>query len=1106
MKVKGKYILVGVAIIAIVLVLIVAIFDVGTGIVEEMAPKAAKDALGVDLTLEAVSGNPIKGYTLKNLALSKEDEEIFSIKQLEAKPSLLALIGGKLYLKSVVLDGALFDFDKIVELAKSFEPKGTEEELPLGAINIKSSEIKGPFGTIDLRNIEIKPEMNAIKATLDASYNDVLAKGNATILIKDGIKIENLSLQIADGEIFFSGTVMPELDLEGKVKNLDLERLKNLWPPLKEQLLAGKLGGKIKLIGKVPEVQGMGDITFSQGMLVGLPVERAGASWKYAKNELHFQDIDANILNGVIKGNIVMSLRNLPPHLDLNLEGKDIDLNLIAKSFPQMGGKISGIVSKVNVKLSGMAMELSGNALLSSKKLSVMGQTLEEVEANVRIEKGKTVKFDTSSRWNKTPLKARGDIDLSKGQFVNVSLSWQNASLETAKTILPSLKEFPIKGNASGEVTISGSLKDVHSFLISGKTWSEGLVFAKEQLISPFVNFEFKDNVLSLKAFSASWRGASIKGAGKISDITKAAMLNLEGRVDGLNLSNLKQLVPQLSSYDLAGVVSSQWTLKGPLSSPELALDFYSNKLAFYGMSANNLSGSTSLKPLDKNPLATLSAFIKASAIGTPSFAPLQDLTASIKAEAEKITVGDVKGRLLQGNLQASGQITMPKDQNPAVVFDVTVEGAKLSSVNDFGLNLPLEGKANIKAQLKGTLPNVTITADATSPQIAFAGFSLTDVSTGVEGLWNSLQIKSFNAKAGGGSLTASGNINYDKSLKLKLDVSGNSLDLKEMAKTMKGADKLKLNGAMDVKANIIYDERGFEGTGEATSPEAGAYGLKASSIKIPFNIKNNKIASQSISAELYEGKASGKGSFALTNFNWDTSLNVTGVNIDSLLHDLFPLEGHISGKGSFQFAGNGVLGKNIDGNGSFSIGEGKISDFKIVKMVSAAYGKSSINYRSIEGRYILDSMALTLLPGTQVYAPKGDPMYTYFGADGTIRYDGKLNLSCYGHLNVQAINAIVGGVKGGILAGEGLETAVKGFLSGLLEGGKQSDFREVSFNLTGTFESPKISDFHVSQPEGMGEETLEKVTPDQEQMPTDKQESPEDVIKKTILEKIFKN
>ena len=139
-----------------------------------------------------------------------------------------------------------------------------------------------------------------------------------------------------------------------------------------------------------------------------------------------------------------------------------------------------------------------------------------------------------------------------------------------------------------------------------------------------------------------------------------------------------------------------------------------------------------------------------------------------------------VKGRLLQGNLQASGQITMPKDQNPAVVFDVTVEGAKLSSVNDFGLKLPLEGKADIKAQFKGSLPNIAIAVDATSPQIAFAGFSLTDVSTGVEGLWNSLQIKSFNAKAGGGSLTASGNINYDKSLKLKLDVSGNSLDLKE--------------------------------------------------------------------------------------------------------------------------------------------------------------------------------------------------------------------------------------------------------------------------------------------------------------------------------------
>jgi len=73
------------------------------------------------------------------------------------------------------------------------------------------------------------------------------------------------------------------------------------------------------------------------------------------------------------------------------------------------------------------------------------------------------------------------------------------------------------------------------------------------------------------------------------------------------------------------------------------------------------------------------------------------------------------------------------------------------------------------------------------------------------------------------------------------------------------------------------------------------------------------------------------------------------------------------------------------------------------------------------------------------------------------------------------------------------------------LQAGQKSDYRDVTFKLTGTIKSPKISNFNVSRPE-VEEETSKDITTKQGETPGEvKQESPEDVIKKTILEKIFK-
>jgi translocation and assembly module TamB len=1097
-KVQKKHILIGVAAIIVILLLIIANIDVGTGMIREMAPQAAKDAIGADLALGNVSGNPIRGYKLRDVALSKEGEEVLSIKQLDVKPSLFALIGGKVYLNSLVVNEALIDFERTLELVKSFKPSGAGEGLPLGTVEVKSSTVKGPFGVIDLSSIEVKPEATTIKAKIDASYNGLPAKGDAVISLKEGVAIDEMNLKIAQGEISFSGEIMPELNIEGRAENIQVEELKLLWPPLEKQKLAGAFGGTIKLSGKLPDIRGEGDLSFERGMIVGISVERAGSDWRYEENTLDFRNIDADVLSGNVHGSLTMILRTLPPHINLSLEGKNLDVGLLSKEFPQLAGKVSGTVDSVKADISGMAMELSGKVALSASKLSVMNQPLQATNIKANIDKGKRIDIDATSRWNEMPLKATGYVDLPAGPFVSMVVSCQKASIDMIKDLVPSLKDLPAKGDASGEVQIKGSLKDVASLSTSGKVWSDTITLLDQEIKSPTVNFEFKENALDIKSFSALWQKAKFHGAGKVANVTKAPTLDIKGQVEGLNLTNMRQLIPQLKQYELAGTVSSEWHIVGPLSSPDLSLDFNSNSITFSGIAAKGISGSTSLKPLAEDPLFGISAQITASSVGTTAFPLINDLSASIKGEANKINLTEIKGLLLGGNFNATGQIAI-KDKQPALSLTASAKGARLSNLQNLGLALPIEGLIDFDAKADGLLPDIIIAAKASSPEITVAGFTLTDAALDAEGPWNSLKIKSFNARAGGGALTGSGNIAYDKALSLNFDVQGNNLDLKEISKKLDEENKLNMQGLVNLRATISYDDKGLMGDGEITSPEAGVYGLKASDIKVPFVMKDGTITSQDMKARFYEGNASGKGSITLSNLKWTTSVSVSEANLDPLVHDLFPMEGHITGKAGLQFDGSGTLGKNLEGNGSFNVGSGKVSDFKMVKVIAAAYGKSTIDYKSIQGRFVLDTMALTLLPGTQAYAPKGDPMYTYFGADGMIKYNGNLDLSCYGNLNVQAINALVGGIKGGILSGgESLKSTLEGILSGFLQGSQTTDFRDVSLKVTGTFESPKISNLEVSRP--VTEDASQGLTQDQ----TDTQSSPEDVIKKTILERIF--
>ena len=96
------------------LVLIGASMDFAGDLVVREATKAVKEMLGADLTVDGISGNPIKGFTTGKISLVKEGKPLFSAGFLEVKLNLMSLLSKSPKL-SVVSVGGVTDADALAE-------------------------------------------------------------------------------------------------------------------------------------------------------------------------------------------------------------------------------------------------------------------------------------------------------------------------------------------------------------------------------------------------------------------------------------------------------------------------------------------------------------------------------------------------------------------------------------------------------------------------------------------------------------------------------------------------------------------------------------------------------------------------------------------------------------------------------------------------------------------------------------------------------------------------------------------------------------------------------------------------------------------------------
>ena len=107
--------LLGLFVMLIVLGAIFSIADIGGNIILGFAKNYLSENLGLILTAESITGNPVRGYKLNNFELAdKSGQKLLSAGFLSGKVNFSALLTGKIRLAEISLGGMSMDVDTLI--------------------------------------------------------------------------------------------------------------------------------------------------------------------------------------------------------------------------------------------------------------------------------------------------------------------------------------------------------------------------------------------------------------------------------------------------------------------------------------------------------------------------------------------------------------------------------------------------------------------------------------------------------------------------------------------------------------------------------------------------------------------------------------------------------------------------------------------------------------------------------------------------------------------------------------------------------------------------------------------------------------------------------
>ncbi|HOU32085.1 MAG TPA: DUF3971 domain-containing protein [Synergistaceae bacterium] len=1075
---------VGLVIGALLAVVVGGVFfvDGATDLVKDQAQSAVRDSLGGELLLGDVTGNPLRGYTVTRVALEKDGVTLFEADRISLAVSLLAFLRGGAIISDVEIAGARGDADRLGRFFATIKGEGGGGSSLVGRVTFSDSVLTTPAGTLLASRARISLGGSTVALELDGRWQGpgktpLSLSGKGTLAFQgDALAVAELDLRVGQGKVLLQGSVLPELGLWGTVEGLEGSEVGALWPET-EGALRGRLSLAIQSGGTWKNPRISGDATLEGGKFSGVTVDRASGRFSFTPALLKVAGIEASVFGASLRGTLALGLRNLPPTVALQMRGAKGDLAQVAQAFPALGD-LQGMVEKISLDLKGSGSALEGRMTLVAPSLSGRGHKLEQVAADVKLRDGKTFHVAARAQGFGSPLTLSGTASWGKKIDMNLEFKATRLDLARLEALFPELRELKPRGEASVAVTLKG---DPGAPQISGIVSAPQIILAGETLSKPVVKFALRGNTLAVNAASLTWKGGVFSASGSVGGLGgKGVTLDLKGKGEALALENLAGAFPALKGSGVKGTGTLSWKASG---SPEkilveAALSWKSLRaLDQLGVSDLEIRGSgrvTGGKPALEGPLTLRAARLAWAGAG------VDRPTLALRAEGNRLVVERGEGRIAGGSLALSGTAKLPEraGEEGALDFKGSIRDLGLGALGkDLGLPVALGGQGTVNFSLGGGLAAPRFALDATFPTVTVEGAALADASVSLEGTPGEIRLTSARGAVEGTPFSFSGMMRPGpQGYALDLKGSGEGLDLASLLRRVPALRDKGIQGKMNLRFFLKGTPGALEGSGELTSERVGFLGLSATGVKAPFSVQKNVLAAPAIKALFHGGDAALGLRMNLGTGGWELQAALAEVDLGATLRALSQASGTVGGTATVDFKGKGNAFKGeFSGKGLFQSREGAVTGYPWVNLVATLHGASGVRYQLLKAPFSVQGAQLTLQEGTKAVPWEGDPLYRSLEAQGTVGPEGKLNLAVKGVVNAQVLNALTGGVQGGLLEGIGggasVKDILKGALKGFADGGAKQDFRAVSLKVGGRAASPKISDLQVeSKAPGQGD------------------------------------
>lgn len=1018
------------------------------GFVARQAAGFISSHYGLGVSIDRVKGNPFRGYTFENTVLSDGSGPVLTARKLFLRPGLLKTFFGSLSLRWVEMDDVVSTFDHLHLLAERVTGQvypPLPDFLPKGPIRLTSLG-----GTLD---------GSKARGVLEADVAGFPVKGEAKAELGQKTEFKQAHFELAGGSLDFKGQVMPELDMSLDAEHLQLASLGMIMPVLANNAVTGEVTLQARLKGTVTDPAAQGKVTLQNGRAAGVPLT-ADIPFDFRGGVLSANPFGLNLAGMPLTGGVRVTFGTGPATIQLvaNLQGPQ-SAQALRENWPALPASVTGAVDLLTLQLAGPLAAPDGALRLKADALAWDAARVNNLNFGADMKSGVlTVKGQAMALG--APLMVDGRGLLAPGGNLSLQALWRDVDLGQVDTLFPGI---PLGGHVSLHGQLSGplgSLKGAAALTGAGVTafgvrinrLSLPLAYEQNHIKVNKGQLALGDGVLALNA--------SINPAGRTLDVKALGTVGFSA-FDGFlpGLTGAGQFTASIGgSFD---------DIKGRGVLTEGTVNWAG--LAFQGLNADAAFGT---KPL------SYEVPFSAQALLTP-VGRLDSLSGKVSGDASVFRISDLAAGGAGGKL--IGSLQTQKDQLTGAFELSDLDLASFSNAVSPGL---LRGTLAGRADLSGPVSNPVLSLGIKAPQLGVGPLAASDVILEASGPLDKVELARAHANVGDGVLSGRGSMDFAglRSGAFTFTLSPTRLD-----KALPGLE-LPFSGAVAATVECKAVEGKMDLQGRAESSALTVAGINLSNVVTSLFFAEGSLRLPDLQAQAYGGTLAAPAVFAFDKNKWGVNAHGQNLALGPLWKDLMPGTGGLTGNLTADFQGGGTLSPfGLQGRGSVDSDGGQLFGYDWVKLITLLHGEKNLTYASAHLPFTVDLSTFTLLEGATVQAREDDGLYHHLMGQGTVAFDGPLNLNLNGRVNTQLANVLVGGAGGALggaglaaLMGGGKEVLAGGALAGLIGGGAgqwKRDFRDLSFHLGGTYQAPSVSGFKVGPGENGQESGSKTIT-----------------------------